>query len=132
MGASADCRSAVGYPAHPGTPGSSPAWFGIRAELELGAPGSLPPTRRFARFAWVGGNSHSARRSAQHVWRFLFLADQKIPMSDAHHPQRTQALLMLLLANFFWGLSFPVVKAIVLLPSPENSYANERMGMIRA
>ena len=36
-------------------------------------------------------------------------------MLDAHHPQRPQALLMLLLANFFWGLSFPVVKAIVLL-----------------
>jgi drug/metabolite transporter (DMT)-like permease len=36
-------------------------------------------------------------------------------MSDAHHPQRSQALLMLLLANFFWGLSFPVVKAIALL-----------------
>lgn len=28
---------------------------------------------------------------------------------------RTRALLMLLLANFFWGLSFPVIKAIVLL-----------------
>ncbi|MCX6953222.1 MAG: DMT family transporter [Verrucomicrobia bacterium] len=36
-------------------------------------------------------------------------------MSDVHHPQRPQALLMLLLANFFWGLSFPVVKAIALL-----------------
>jgi drug/metabolite transporter (DMT)-like permease len=29
--------------------------------------------------------------------------------------QRTRALLMLLLANFFWGLSFPVIKTLVLL-----------------
>ena len=36
-------------------------------------------------------------------------------MSDAQHPLRSRALLMLLLANFFWGLSFPVVKTIVLL-----------------
>jgi drug/metabolite transporter (DMT)-like permease len=28
---------------------------------------------------------------------------------------RTRALLMLLLANFFWGLSFPVIKALLLL-----------------
>src|SRR4051812_42907942 len=30
-------------------------------------------------------------------------------------PQHTRALLMLLLANFFWGLSFPVIKSILLL-----------------
>ena len=36
-------------------------------------------------------------------------------MPDAHHPQRPRALLMLLVANFFWGLSFPLIKAIVLL-----------------
>jgi drug/metabolite transporter (DMT)-like permease len=36
-------------------------------------------------------------------------------MSDAVHPQRSKALLMLIGANFFWGLSFPVVKAIALL-----------------
>ncbi len=29
--------------------------------------------------------------------------------------QRTQALLMLLVANLFWGLSFPVIKAVVLV-----------------
>lgn len=29
--------------------------------------------------------------------------------------EHTRALLMLLLANFFWGLSFPLIKAIVLL-----------------
>jgi len=29
--------------------------------------------------------------------------------------ERTRALLMLVLANFFWGLSFPLIKAIVLL-----------------
>jgi len=33
----------------------------------------------------------------------------------ARHPQHAQALGMLLLANLFWGLSFPVIKAIVLL-----------------
>ena len=37
-------------------------------------------------------------------------------MTDpAPHPQRTQALLMLLIANFLWGLSFPVIKAVTLL-----------------
>ena len=36
-------------------------------------------------------------------------------MPDAHHPQRSRALLWLLVANFFWGLSFPVIKAILLL-----------------
>ncbi|MDP3070666.1 MAG: DMT family transporter [Opitutaceae bacterium] len=36
-------------------------------------------------------------------------------MSDAYHPERPRALLMLLVANFFWGLSFPLIKAITLL-----------------
>jgi drug/metabolite transporter (DMT)-like permease len=31
------------------------------------------------------------------------------------HPQRTQALLMLLVANFCWGLSFPLIKSVLLL-----------------
>jgi drug/metabolite transporter (DMT)-like permease len=31
------------------------------------------------------------------------------------HPQRAQAILMLLLANLFWGLSFPLIKGIGLL-----------------
>lgn len=30
-------------------------------------------------------------------------------------PQHTRALLMLLVANFFWGLSFPLIKALALL-----------------
>jgi drug/metabolite transporter (DMT)-like permease len=30
-------------------------------------------------------------------------------------PQHTKALLMLLVANFFWGLSFPLIKALALL-----------------
>jgi drug/metabolite transporter (DMT)-like permease len=34
---------------------------------------------------------------------------------DFTHPQRTRALLMLLVANFFWGLSFPLIKSILLL-----------------
>jgi drug/metabolite transporter (DMT)-like permease len=36
-------------------------------------------------------------------------------MTDSHHSQRPRALLMLLLANLFWGLSFPIIKALVLL-----------------
>jgi drug/metabolite transporter (DMT)-like permease len=36
-------------------------------------------------------------------------------MTDPHHPQRLRALLMLLVANFFWGLSFPLIKAIMML-----------------
>ncbi len=35
-------------------------------------------------------------------------------MSTAPISQRTQALVMLLLANVFWGLSFPLIKAIQL------------------
>jgi drug/metabolite transporter (DMT)-like permease len=36
-------------------------------------------------------------------------------MTPTPSAERTRALLMLLLANFFWGLSFPVIKAIMLL-----------------
>jgi drug/metabolite transporter (DMT)-like permease len=36
-------------------------------------------------------------------------------MNRSPAAERTRALLMLLLANFFWGLSFPVIKAILLL-----------------
>lgn len=36
-------------------------------------------------------------------------------MIAATPAERTRALLMLLLANFFWGLSFPLIKAIILL-----------------
>jgi drug/metabolite transporter (DMT)-like permease len=35
--------------------------------------------------------------------------------SNTPHPQRTQALLMLLVANFCWGLSFPLIKSVLLL-----------------
>jgi drug/metabolite transporter (DMT)-like permease len=34
---------------------------------------------------------------------------------SARHPQHVRALLMLLLANAFWGLSFPTIKAVVLV-----------------
>lgn len=37
------------------------------------------------------------------------------PTSSTQPPQRSQALLLLLLANLFWGLSFPIVKALLLL-----------------
>lgn len=36
-------------------------------------------------------------------------------MTASRHPQHAQAILYLLLANFFWGLSFPLVKAMVHL-----------------
>jgi drug/metabolite transporter (DMT)-like permease len=36
-------------------------------------------------------------------------------MSKPVSPEHTQALWMLLLANLFWGLSFPTVKALLLL-----------------
>ncbi len=36
-------------------------------------------------------------------------------MSDPHHPQRPRALAMLVLANLFWAISFPVVKTLLLL-----------------
>jgi len=36
-------------------------------------------------------------------------------MSNVHHPQRTRALLMLVLATLFWGLSFPLSKTILFL-----------------
>lgn len=36
-------------------------------------------------------------------------------VTAARHPQHTRAVLMLLIANLYWGLSFPVIKAVVLL-----------------
>jgi drug/metabolite transporter (DMT)-like permease len=36
-------------------------------------------------------------------------------MVPTDHAQRRRALWMLVLANFFWGLSFPVIKSILLL-----------------
>src|SRR5215207_2361655 len=36
-------------------------------------------------------------------------------MMSASAAERTRAILMLLLANFFWGLSFPLIKTIMLL-----------------
>ena len=45
------------------------------------------------------------------------MARHAAPFSMNRSPaaERTRALLMLLLANFFWGLSFPVIKSILLL-----------------
>jgi drug/metabolite transporter (DMT)-like permease len=36
-------------------------------------------------------------------------------MTSARSAEHTRALLMLVVANFFWGLSFPIIKAIALL-----------------
>jgi drug/metabolite transporter (DMT)-like permease len=36
-------------------------------------------------------------------------------MPPSRSAEHTRALLMLLVANFFWGLSFPVIKALMLL-----------------
>ena len=49
-------------------------------------------------------------------------------MSPAPAPTRVRAIAMLLLANVFWGLSFPVIKVLVLLnaalaPGSGGTYA---------
>jgi drug/metabolite transporter (DMT)-like permease len=47
-------------------------------------------------------------------------------MSSRPESQRTQALFMLLLANVFWGLSFPLIKAVQLAQAsllPQSSSA---------
>jgi drug/metabolite transporter (DMT)-like permease len=36
-------------------------------------------------------------------------------MKDLHHPQRARAIFMLVLANLFWAVSFPVVKTLLLM-----------------
>ena len=51
---------------------------------------------------------HLAGRGALPTLRVL-------PMNHVPAAKHTRALLMLILANFFWGLSFPVIKAIFLL-----------------
>jgi drug/metabolite transporter (DMT)-like permease len=38
-----------------------------------------------------------------------------MPVSSSAHPQHARAVGMLLVANFFWGLSFPLIKALLLL-----------------
>jgi drug/metabolite transporter (DMT)-like permease len=38
-----------------------------------------------------------------------------LPMALSSSAEHTRALLLLLVANFFWGLSFPLIKSIVLL-----------------
>src|SRR3954463_3174210 len=53
------------------------------------------------------GNSLGGVHGARHVFRF--------PMQDPHHPQRAKAIVMLVLANFFWAVSFPVVKTLLLM-----------------
>ena len=35
-------------------------------------------------------------------------------MIDPHHPQRPRAIVMLVLANLFWAVSFPLVKTLLL------------------
>jgi drug/metabolite transporter (DMT)-like permease len=53
------------------------------------------------------------------IWSFRALRAgftlAAFPMFDSHHPQRPQAVAMLLLANLFWGLSFPVIKSLLFL-----------------
>jgi drug/metabolite transporter (DMT)-like permease len=39
----------------------------------------------------------------------------RFPMQDPHHPQRAQAIVMLVLANLFWAVSFPIVKTLLLV-----------------
>lgn len=37
------------------------------------------------------------------------------PMQDPHHPQRAQAIVMLVFTNLFWAASFPIVKALLFI-----------------
>src|SRR5471030_426324 len=60
-----------------------------------------------ARGGGITGNSLGGARSADHAARF--------PMQDHHHPQRPQAIAMLVLANLFWAMSFPIVKTLLLM-----------------
>ena len=68
-----------------------------------GVAGKAPRQERRA-FGWRDGD------------RGVTVAVFVCPMTSASAPAlRTRALLMLVLATFFWGLSFPLIKAIVLL-----------------
>ena len=54
-----------------------------------------------------------------------------MPMSSKH-PLHSKAVLMLLLANLFWGLSFPLIKAIAfehqhLLPGSSSWFVTACM-----
>jgi drug/metabolite transporter (DMT)-like permease len=60
-----------------------------------------------ARHGSTAGNSLGGFRGARHAAR--------LPMKDPQHPQRSQAILMLVLANLLWGLSFPIVKALLAI-----------------
>jgi drug/metabolite transporter (DMT)-like permease len=53
------------------------------------------------------GNSLAAAGPGGTLRRFL--------VNPTRHPQHRQAILMLLVANLFWGVSFPVVKALAQL-----------------
>lgn len=53
-------------------------------------------------------NSLGAPRAAPHARRFTMTSAPK-------HPRHATAVLMLLLANLFWGLSFPVIKSLLIL-----------------
>jgi drug/metabolite transporter (DMT)-like permease len=43
------------------------------------------------------------------------LSRAALAMETSHHPQRRRAILMLVLATLYWGLSFPVIKTIAAL-----------------
>jgi drug/metabolite transporter (DMT)-like permease len=62
------------------------------------------------------GNSLGGVRAGAHAGDFQ--------MTQTTPAERTRALSMLLLANFFWGLSFPLIKAIMLLHEKLLPHAN--------
>src|SRR5688500_1595954 len=53
-------------------------------------------------------------------------------MSHVPSTDRVRALSMLLLANFFWGLSFPLIKAIMLLHAKMLPHASTSFWTIYA
>ena len=51
-------------------------------------------------------------------------------MKNSPSAEHLRAVAMLLLANFFWGLSFPLIKAIMHVESSFNPYAASHKGAL--
>src|SRR6188474_2229361 len=51
-------------------------------------------------------------------------------MTSVSAAERARALSMLLLANFFWGLSFPLIKSIMLLHAKLTPHASTSFATI--
>ncbi len=79
-----------------------------------GAGGSMTRTRAAGQGS--AERSSDGGRMGQFAWRIGAPRPRcDSQMTPALPAERTRALLMLLVANFFWGLSFPVIKSVFLL-----------------